>query len=299
MLDARSLRWFIVLAEERHFGRTAERLGIAQSALSNGLRRLEDSLGALLVNRGKRAVVTLTKTGVIFLTEAREALARLDQAERVGRLSAKGQAGPLRVGYVFSAAMSGVLPRMLAALRDAYPLLVVTPVLMETPEQLLAVADGSLDLGLVRPRPAAPDGLVLRTIHEEDLVIALRNTNPLADQAAIAPSALAHATFILPQFHESVGLIDNVRRLAEAGGFSGERVHHTADFATALTLAAGGYGVVLAPRSLTNLRLEGVVFRPLDDYADHVALAVCYRANDEARLKSVLELLQGNDGDQT
>src|SRR5215470_12432433 len=113
MLDARQLRYFIAVAEELHFARAADRLNVAQSAVSQQIKALEEAFGARLLSRRKRAAVSLTQAGRLFLPEAAAAIRQLDRAEQVGRLAARGELGQIEVGYVTSAAMSGTLPSLL------------------------------------------------------------------------------------------------------------------------------------------------------------------------------------------
>jgi len=292
MIESRSLRLFIALAEERHFSRAANRLNIAQSVLSVQVKRLEDTIGTPLLNRNKRAAVSLTRAGETFLAEAKAAIAQLDQAERIGRLAGRGEAGPLRIGYVFSAAICGLIPKILKSLHEHLPLLQITPVLMETPEQLRAIADGRIDFGFLRPRPRYPKQVTTRIVHNEGLLIALAAHHPLAASGQIHAADLAGETFIVPQFHENVGLIDKIVQLAEFGGFVLGDILRTSDFVTALSMAAGGYGIVLAPYSLARLRLEGVVFREILHYSDSMDLAIAFRSDAPAPLiASVMSIL--------
>jgi DNA-binding transcriptional LysR family regulator len=279
MLETRALRLFIALAEERHFGRTAERLGVAQSVLSVQLRRLEDAVGTPLLTRGRRAAVTLTRAGTIFLEEARGSIERLDQAERIGRLAGRGEAGPIRIGYVFSAAMCGLLARALRALGERLPLIEATPVLMETPEQLQAVADGRIDFGLVRPRPLYPAGIETHQLHREGLTLALAGDHPLTAAPHVAAGALAAERFILPQFHEQVGLVDTLAALARFGGFEPGQLIRTNDFVTAVSMAAAGQGVALVPRSLASLALPHVAYRQVEGFAETVDLVLAFRSD--------------------
>src|SRR5262249_2204313 len=112
MLDARQLRYFIAVAEELHFARAADRLNVAQSAVSLQIKQLEEAFGARLLNRRKRAAVSLTEAGRLFLSEAVAAIRQLERAEQVGRLAARGELGRIEVGYVTSAAMNRILPNL-------------------------------------------------------------------------------------------------------------------------------------------------------------------------------------------
>jgi DNA-binding transcriptional LysR family regulator len=103
MLDVRQLRYFIAVAEELHFSKAADRLHVAQSAVSAQIQQLEASLGATLFHRSKRSSITLTDAGLLFLTEARNALRQVEIAESVGRLAGRGMLGHIEIGYVASA----------------------------------------------------------------------------------------------------------------------------------------------------------------------------------------------------
>jgi DNA-binding transcriptional LysR family regulator len=279
MLEGRSLAFFVALAEELHFGRTAGRLDVSQAVLSVQIKRLEDRVGAPLFHRSKRAAVHLTRAGQIFLPEARAALQRLEQAERIGRLASRGEYGSLRIGYVFSSAICGLVPRMLQILRGRFPLLEVSLRLMETPSQLAALANGSIDLAIVRPRPTYPADVATHAVHREGALLAISPQHPLASRQAIVPANLMGETFIIPQFHEQVGLIDMLSNLAAAGGFKLQTLHRTPDFIATLAMVAGGYGVALVPRSLERLALEGVIYRPIDTFQEILELRAAYRAD--------------------
>ena len=277
MLDPQSLRAFIAIAEDRHFARAADRLALAQSVVSKRLQRLEDQLGARLIDRGGKAEVRLTRNGALFLDEARSALAALEQAERNARRHAMGLSGPIRIGYVFSAALCGVLPRLLAAIRSRIP--GVEPLLepLDTPSQLAAIEAGRIDIALIRPRPSYPDVVRATTIHREPVVIALGINHPLAVDGQLRRADLAAETFIVPQFHEEVGLINAISDLSRQGGFPMPTVVSTRDFISAACMAAAGAGVVLAPASLATLQLDGVVYRPLADHAASMDLVMLAR----------------------
>lgn len=277
MIDDRSLRSFIALAEELHFARTAERLGIAQSALSGQIKRLEDRLGGPLLFRGKRAAVRLTLTGETFLKEARNAIAQIDRAERIGMLAARGQAGPVHLAYVFSAAICGLLARALALVHSRFPAVEVHAEMMSTPDQIRAVADGRIDIAFGRRRAFYPDGIDASLVFVEDVVILVGTRHRLATRHAVTPSDLRAETFLVPRFGDGTGLIENQERLAAAGGFPSVETLKVQDFITAACMAAGGYGVVLAPRSMAKLNLDDTQVIEIEGYYDQVETVMSYR----------------------
>ncbi|HEX4260282.1 MAG TPA: LysR family transcriptional regulator, partial [Acetobacteraceae bacterium] len=179
-LDARQLRYFIAVAEELSFARAADRLNVAQSAVSLQIKGLEEAFGARLLNRRKRAAVSLTETGRLFLSEAVAAIRQLERAEQVGHLAARGELGRIEVGYVTSAVMNRILPSLLREYRRSRPAVQLRLTAMETPRQLDALAEGRLDAALIEPRPGYAAGVAARVIHREALCVALAADHPLA-----------------------------------------------------------------------------------------------------------------------
>lgn len=281
MLDSHPLRCFVAVAREQHFGRAADRLQLAQSALSRQIQGLERELGARLLNRGRRSVVTLTEAGAALLGEAQLAIQQLERAEATARRAARGEIGRLEIGYVVSAALSGVLPRTLERFRALRPDVQVQLVAMETPRQLEALRTGLLDVGFVRPRPSYPPGVAADIVHREALLLAVAADHPLA-RRRVDLAALAREDFIVPQFDESAGFAEHLAALAARGGFEPRIAHRVRDFITASAMAAAGYGVVLAPKSLTSISMHKVVCRNIEGYAAVAELAVARRATSLA-----------------
>jgi DNA-binding transcriptional LysR family regulator len=279
MLDRAVLEVFLAVADHRNFVAAADSLGIAQSVVSKRLARLEDALGTRLFDRGSRTPIRLTRTGELFLGEARTALGAMEQAERIGRALAHGDSGPLRLGYVFSGAMTGMLTSLVTALAATLPNVQLLPSLMDTPAQLRALADGRIDVAIVRPRLSWPERTHVLGEHREPMIIALGDAMALASQDGIRLPDLVGQTFLTPQFHEEVGLAQMVRDLARTGGLPEPAIRATGDFITAASLAAAGQGVILAPASLARLRLAGLTFRPILDYAAQLVLVVVARAD--------------------
>ena len=149
-MELRHLRYFVAVAEERHFGRAAERLHIAQPPLSQQIRRLEAELGVTLLHRTTRSV-EVAPAGEVLLVRAREILAAVDGATEDTRRAARGEFGRLAVGFTGSATYE-LLPKLAAALRSALPgvALNLRGELL-TPARVASLLDGTLDLGLLRP----------------------------------------------------------------------------------------------------------------------------------------------------
>lgn len=286
MLDARQLACFVAVAEELHFARASDRLGVAQSAVSAKIQRLEAQLKVRLLDRGKRKPVTLTDAGQLFYAEAVATLRHLERAEQVGLLASKGLSGVVRLGYVASAVTSGLLSRSLKAFRVSHPQVRMDVIAMETPRQLEALGSGEIDAGLGRPRRLYPSGVQGSIVHGERLLVALPDQHPLARKRSVRAVDLRGQVFVTPQFNETEGFVETLTRLGEAGGFSVDSEFRVNDFITAVSLAAADYGVVVAPESIQLFAQPGVTFRRISDFPEQVHLALVRRQREPSRAVS-------------
>jgi DNA-binding transcriptional LysR family regulator len=280
MLETRQLRYFLAVADTLHFGRAADRLNVAQSAVSAQILQLEAAFGVRLLNRGKRAAVSLTQAGQRFLADAQAAARLLDRAEHVGHLLGRGEVGRVEVGFVTSVATSGVLARLLGDFRATHGKVELRVATMDTPQQLAALAENRIDVGLIRPWTSYPQGLRVEVFHREGLCVALASDHPLVARQGLYAADLSREAFIVPQFDESAGFANSLTALGQAGGFAGAATYRVGDFVTALSMASGGYGVVLGPISMAHLSIGELAYRPLLDYSETVDLAVAWRATD-------------------
>lgn len=276
-MELRHLRYFVAVAEELHFGRAAERLFMAQPPLSQQIRQLEEEIGTPLLARTNRRV-QLTAAGAVFLDEARDILARAEQAVVMAQRASRGEAGWFGVGFVASA-IYDVLPRILRRFREQFP--DVELVLLELPgvEQWQALREKRIHVGFARlPEPEA--GIVLEPVAHDTLMAALPAGHPLAQHAELRLSDLAAEPFILypPQPESPFG--EYVLRLCTEAGFTPRVVQKTGEIQTAVSLVDAGIGVAIVPASTQNLRREGVVYRPLVDPVPTIELTLGYRTNE-------------------
>ena len=277
------LRWlesFVVVAEELHFARAADRLHLAPSALSAQIKALESSLGVRLFDRGKRTRPALTDAGAAFLPEAQRTLAQAARAVAVGRRAGRGELGRVEIGYVASAAFSGVLTRTLAQCAAPGSELTVTVREIETPAQLDALAAGSIDIGFLRWRPRYPPGIAATTLLAEDVLVAVSDTGPLAALEEIEPAQLRDECFVAPHFDEEHDFRHHIMDVGEHGGFDPRIAPPVRDFIAALTLVGGGLGTALVPASLRRAQVPGVVLRPLAGLQLTTRLVGAYRGGD-------------------
>jgi DNA-binding transcriptional LysR family regulator len=278
-VELRHLRYFVAVAEERHFGRAAERLHIAQPPLSQQIRRFEAELGEPLFYRTTRSV-ELAPAGEALLERAPAILAAFDAAVEDARRAARGEYGRLAIGFTGSSTYA-MLPSLAAAMRDELPGVVLDlQGELLTPAQVARLLDGTLDLGLLRP-PVHERELATEVLHSEPLLAVLPETHPLADAEAVPLERLEGEPFVTYPSHFRSVVHDAVEDACEAHGFQPVAAHEVAETATLVSFVAAGLGVSLVPASVRNMTVEGAVYRPLLDDATRVELAAAWRRDDD------------------
>ena len=256
-MDLRQFRYFIAVAEERHFRRAADRLHMSQPPLSQQIQAMEEELGVALFVRGRRPI-RLTAAGETFLRRARAILEQTTNAAIEARKIGRGESGRLVIGFM-SAAMLGRFPSLLRDFRAANPDVVVELAQLPPKEQMEAAAAGRIDLGFLAIAPlrqeVTVDGIQLEVsrIWEEELVAAVGAGHRLANQRTIALNALAGETFItLPRAPET-GHYDQVAQLCRTRGRFRVNIGQVVEqLPAALALVAAGYGVSLVPACATD-----------------------------------------------
>lgn len=261
-MELRQLRYFVAVAEELHFTRAAARLGIAQPALSQQIRRLETTLGVELFSRTKRRV-TLTPAGRAFLAEARGTLEQARRAALIARRTAAGELGPLTLGFVGSAT-DALLPRALPTLRARHPELKVVLREMTSAAQIDALSRGDIDLGLLRPPSPLVPGLRTRLVAREPLVCALPADHPLARRERLTPGDLHGQPFVLFPRRQGPWLYDLITAYCRgADGAAPNVVQEAVMMQTITALVAAGTGLSLVPASQQAITRKGLAYRPL------------------------------------
>ncbi|AOI90441.1 LysR substrate-binding domain-containing protein [Burkholderia pseudomultivorans] len=262
MIDVKPLRYFVALAETRHFGRAAARLNLTQPPLSRQLATLEASLGVTLVERTPRNVV-LTAAGERFYEDAKAILAAVRQAERNARAAAAGNAGQLTIGFTMCSAYS-VLPAYARAYGAAFPEVALS--LRETVSNDLAplVLGMEVDAAIVLAGTPHPQ-LDSRTVFEEPLCIALPAGHPLARARRLGIERLAGEPFVMAAEAVAPGLRAAIVETCRLHGFVPDVRFEVQLQQTVLSLVDEGAGVALVPKSMGKATLPGVVFRPLKD----------------------------------
>jgi DNA-binding transcriptional LysR family regulator len=275
-MELRHFRCVLAVAHSLHFARAAAELGISPPALTKQVQETEQLLGTRLFQRSKRAV-SLTAAGELFVIEAARALEQLAQAQEAARRAGRGELGRLEIGYVASAAYSGVLQDQFARFRASHPGIHIDAreYAMDTLPGLLD--QGRVDLAFVRPPLHLPDGLDSVVLLRDRFVLAVQADSPLARQQIAAAAALAQQAFIVPE--QELGTLEVSRR----GGFAAQVVSRPGSLVAVLTEVSLGVGCAIVPHSvMASVQLPGVVFRELAAPQISSEIAVAFRRHEQA-----------------
>jgi DNA-binding transcriptional LysR family regulator len=254
------MRSYVTVAEEMHFGRAAERLHMAPTALSRLVRTLEESIGVKLLNRTTRAV-TLTRAGLTFLEDAKAILARTDEAARNAREAADGGGMTLRIGAV-DAASASFLPLALNALRTRHPTVDIRLTEVMTGPQLQMLRTGRLDIALTRP-PTQAGEFPYEVLREEKLFALLPTNHRLARRHAVLMADLADSPVIIPAKRARPYAYDLVMAYFASAGLVPRILQDTTEKPAILAMVASGMGVALVPDWVAGLSCPGVCYRPI------------------------------------
>lgn len=276
-MELRHLKYFVVLAEELHFARAAERLNIAPSTLTVQIQEIERTLAAPLFTRTKRSVA-LTSAGEIFLSEARNVLAQFEKAQSVGRRAGRGEVGRVEIGYVGSAAYAGVLQEQMSEFLKAWPSVDLSA--REIPMEPLPdlIVDGKADVGFVRLPMMIPDSLQHHVLLRDRFCLAMSEGAPSSGgPEAVRPQVLKEQAFIMPE--QDAGTYE----VANRGGFHPRIVSAPGGLLAVLTQVSLGAGISVVPSVASGvLHLPGVVFRKIEGKPIISEVAAIFRSDESS-----------------
>lgn len=293
-MEIRHLRYFVVVAEELHFNRAAERLHIQQPPLSRQIRQLEKEIGAELFQRTTRSV-KLTAAGRAFEKEALEILRMVDSSAAAAQRAAQGITGRLRVGFTGSNTYS-LLPIVASNFRQAFPDAELhAEGEMLSPAQSEALMTGRLDACFGRLAFPLPE-LEARVVWAERLAVVLPRGHRLAGEARIRLDDLAGDPFVT--YHSRVGstMFEATIATCKAAGFSPHIIQEVTQTSTLIALVAAGFGVALAPESVRHIQVTGAVHKPLEWPIASSDLVLAWRRdNDLPLLHRFIDMIGRSD----
>nr|WP_314481306.1 LysR substrate-binding domain-containing protein [uncultured Pseudomonas sp.] len=277
MISTRQLRYFVEIAECGSFSAAAERLYIAQSALSRQIRELELQLDTALFERTAR-LPRLTDAGQAFLPRARNLLSDLDKAGELARAVGKGVRGSLNISHSSTVPLTGTLLQQVGDYLHANPGVSMEIAQLSSEGQLQALADGRLDIGLLRlPVLRQHAGLHVQPLFEEPLLLAVAATHEMAGRDRIALAELASQPFISIPHHQRGGLSYLSAELCMAAGFFPQPARVVSRKTTQLQLIQAGFGVALLPRCMQDIAPPSLRFIPLSDPDCVSTVAIAHR----------------------
>jgi DNA-binding transcriptional LysR family regulator len=283
-MELRHLRYFVMLAEELHFGRAAQRLGISQPPLSQQIRALELDLKAPLFERTNRRV-ELTEAGRALLVEARATLDQADRAAAVVAQAQRGQIGELRIGFAPSAPLITPFTATLVAFRKAAPGVRLVLDDQVSAHQIEALLERRLHVGFIRSPsvPDLPDALAAIELYREPMAVFMCADHPLAARSRAVPlKALANEPFVFFPRGHGTSLYDQVLALCHRAGFSPRIAQEARANATILGLVAVGLGVSILPASLRGIAVANVACRALSPAGVPSSMWLVHRRHDQS-----------------
>jgi DNA-binding transcriptional LysR family regulator len=289
-MELRHLRYFVVVAEELHFRRAAEKLFIVQPALSRQIKELEKELGVLLLNRTKR-VVTLTEAGKFFYNEVKNLFATIEDIKEETKQIETGSVGRIKIGYVGSAMLS-VLPKLIPKLQKEHKGLHFELYEMTAMSQLEALKSGKIDIGFLRV-PREDMELAFETIFNETYSIVLPNDHKKNAQNFKNLKEFSEEDFILPPRSAGERYYDNIISLCNAAGFSPKISHEAVFEAAAVRLIENHMGISIFPTSFRHAFNAGVKFIELKKNPQRLQLSVAYsKDNQNPTLLTIINIIR-------
>jgi DNA-binding transcriptional LysR family regulator len=280
-MELRQLRSLLVLAEELHFGRAADRLGIAQPALSRQIQQLETELQSPLFIRSPRAV-TLTEMGREFVAGIGPAIQQLETAVTNSIGFARATRGRLRIGSCSNLSYR-FTPALLERLHQASSQVRIDVRELSTAEQVRTLHSSEIDIGLA-VLPTTDPSLIVRRIYREPLLAMVNSKSKFARRAFVRLEDLAEEDFIVcPRYRQS-GVYELVMELTAKVGFRPRVAREVDGKETALALVEAGHGVSLVAESAATIGSDRVSYVPLRDPEILVEVGLIWRRENMSPL---------------
>ena len=274
--DLRQIRYFVAIAEELHFRRAAERLGIAQPALSRAIQALEADLEVALFVRTNRSV-QITAAGRVFLEGCREVLAQVDRTIEQTRSAHDGRVGSLRIGYT-DFAIAGELPNLMKGFQERLPRITLNPQHGVTMTQIQRMEDGKLDVGFVTG-PINRAGFDQCIVQSEAFQCVMADSHPLSCHNRISLAALADEDFVHGSSNDWQHFYDYLLPLCRRAGFVPRIVQEAFNTAGLIGLVSCGMGVTVLTERVCAALAPGLVVVPLDDVEERLVTSAIWRTD--------------------
>ncbi|MED1740676.1 LysR family transcriptional regulator [Bacillus swezeyi] len=276
-MELRHLRYFMVVAEELHFGKAALRLQMTQPPLSQQIKQLENEIGVTLLKRSKRAV-RLTAAGGVFLKQIKEGLSQIDQAVDMAQRTARGELGRLVIGFVGSATFE-IMPPIIREYRNQFPSVKIELRELSTPNQVKALLNGHIDIGVLHP-PLGNDELITNTVKKSHCVLALPKQHPLTKKTRVDLLDLEEESLIVIAKESWPSLYTEFNFLCEKAGFIPNIAQEATEYQMVIGLVSAGMGIAVVPTAAKRLFNLDVVYKEIEDLPLRAEWVTAYRKDN-------------------
>ena len=277
-MDLRHLKYFLAVAEERHFGRAAERLNIVQPALSMQIKALEAELGGPLLIRTSRRV-ELTEAGKLLQAEASRTLEQVEHTRLAVERSIRGETGRVRIGFAGNAVFSGRLMQDVRSFHQAFPDAEIICQELAPQLQNEAIQSGTLDVGYMPDYyPVHDSALAYEPVGKWGRVVVMSSDHNLAAKESLTIGMLAHEPLIMYSINDEDSQLDS--QLSQLLGDKLNIAWRISSSLSVLAMAGAGLGIALVPAPLAKVAVPGVVYRVLDAPELSANLTMVSRQNE-------------------
>ncbi|NWC72623.1 LysR family transcriptional regulator [Pseudomonas sp. P7759] len=292
MISTRQLRYFVEIADSGSFSAAAERLFVAQSALSRQIKELETQLQTPLFERTARQP-RLTAAGEAFYPRARNLLNELLRASEMATQVGNGELGTLRLSHSSTVPMSGPLLQGISTWLERCPGVSMDIVKLSSEAQLEEIADGRLEVGLLRlPVLRQREGVRVVPLYREQLLLAVPPNHGLArSNAPVELEQLKDEAFISIPHPQRGGLSYLSAELCMRAGFFPKAARVMSRKTTQLQLIQAGFGIALLPKSMQDIAPATVHFLPLADPDCLSTVALAYAQKPSALVEQFCQTL--------
>ncbi|MFM0407661.1 LysR family transcriptional regulator [Paraburkholderia dipogonis] len=287
-MELRHLRYFVAVAEHASVRGASEQLHVTQPAISRQIQDLEETLGVALFERTPRGL-KLTLAGEAYLREARGILQQVESAARAAQRIAAGVSGHVRIGFVENAVWGGLVPNALQAFQQAAPQVGIELTPMNTPEQLDAITQGTLDGGFVYHFGALPEQITSLPLLENGVVLAAPAAWSFGRRKSVRAAQLAGKPFITFPRHVYPAYYDRLIGAYERAGLTLDVVQEVSTEAAILSLVSAGVGAAIVNSANRDRPPALVQFLNLADLS--IALPLHFAYHEQHRNPALAQFI--------
>ena len=286
----RHIRYFTAVAEELHFRRAAERVNIAQPALSRSIKHLEQQIGVKLLERNNRNV-KLTHAGKVFLSSCHTIMDAMEGAVTQTRKANIGKVGHLIIGYT-DFAISGNLPQILQDFREAYPEITIEPVHGFTHNQAEELKSEKIDFGFFTG-PCNYSDISSINVQNDSYVAVLYENHPLAKKESVTLKELSMEPFILGSPEGWKNYLDHLLRVCGNAGFTPNIVQQAFNSEGIFGLIACEMGITIHSSTAHAYRRKGLVVKPIKNLNETFPTVAAWKNENISQVRQLfVEFLQ-------